>query len=47
MDGNVWDTIEQLARRFEEHDTALGLDQPEQWSLQVLKIAEESIPSSP
>ncbi|MFJ7965387.1 MazG-like family protein [Streptomyces sp. NPDC096324] len=42
MDGTVWDTIEQLARRFEEHDTALGLNQAEQWSLQVLKIAEET-----
>ncbi|MEU4167007.1 MazG-like family protein [Streptomyces sp. NPDC026665] len=42
VDGNVWDTIGQLARRFEEHDTALGLAREEQWSLQVLKIAEET-----
>ncbi|MGW0947854.1 MazG-like family protein [Streptomyces sp. NPDC002623] len=42
MYGNVWDTINQLARRFNEHDTALGLGQEEQWSLQVLKIAEET-----
>jgi NTP pyrophosphatase (non-canonical NTP hydrolase) len=40
--GTVWDTIHRLARRFNEHDAALGLDQDEQWSLQVLKIAEET-----
>ncbi|WP_405775648.1 MazG-like family protein [Streptomyces sp. NBC_01538] len=37
-----WDTIHQLARRFNEHDTALGLGREEQWTLQVLKIAEET-----
>lgn len=42
MNGKTWDTIHQLARRFNEHDTALGLGQEEQWSLQVLKIAEET-----
>lgn len=42
VDGKTWDTIDQLARRFNEHDTALGLGQEEQWSLQVLKIAEET-----
>ena len=42
MNGNAWDTIDQLARRFNEHDTALGLGQEEQWSLQALKIAEET-----
>ncbi|MER6367258.1 MazG-like family protein [Streptomyces mirabilis] len=42
MQDTVWDTINQLARRFNEHDTALGLGQEEQWGLQVLKIAEET-----
>ncbi|ELP62571.1 MazG-like family protein [Streptomyces turgidiscabies] len=42
MNDNAWDTIDQLARLFNEHDTALGLGQAEQWSLQVLKIAEET-----
>ncbi|MGW1040992.1 MazG-like family protein [Streptomyces sp. NPDC002547] len=42
MHGTAWDTIHRLARRFNEHDAALGLDQDEQWSLQVLKIAEET-----
>ncbi|MFF5185880.1 MazG-like family protein [Streptomyces sp. NPDC000345] len=37
-----WDTIARLARRFDAHDTALGLAPEEQWSLQVLKIAEET-----
>ena len=42
MQDTVWDTINRLARRFNEHDTALGLGQEEQWGLQVLKIAEET-----
>ncbi|MEU9918819.1 MazG-like family protein [Streptomyces sp. NPDC051001] len=42
MHSTVWDTIHRLARRFNAHDAALGLDQEEQWSLQVLKIAEET-----
>jgi NTP pyrophosphatase (non-canonical NTP hydrolase) len=37
-----WDTIHRLAGRFNAHDAALGLNQEEQWSLQVLKIAEET-----
>jgi len=40
--GIPWDMIDQLARRFTDHDTALGLSPQEQWSLQVLKIAEET-----
>ncbi|MFE1285612.1 MazG-like family protein [Streptomyces sp. NPDC058751] len=42
MNADVWDTIGQLARYFEEHDTGLGLAPEEQWTLQVLKIAEET-----
>ncbi|MFD3842471.1 MazG-like family protein [Streptomyces sp. NPDC058642] len=42
MHSTVWDTIHRLARRFNEHDAALGLGQEEQWSLQILKIAEET-----
>ncbi|MFE7857892.1 MazG-like family protein [Streptomyces sp. NPDC057403] len=42
MHSSVWDTIHRLAHRFNEHDDALGLGQDEQWSLQVLKIAEET-----
>lgn len=42
MHGNVWDTVTQLARRFNAHDAELGLSREEQWTLQVLKIAEET-----
>lgn len=42
MSGIDWETITQLARRFEAHDTELGLGAEEQWTLQVLKIAEET-----
>jgi NTP pyrophosphatase (non-canonical NTP hydrolase) len=40
--GNVWDTISQLARRFDAHDAELGLSREERWTLQVLKISEET-----
>ncbi|WP_432141119.1 MazG-like family protein [Streptomyces sp. bgisy084] len=39
---NTWETIGRLARRFDAHDDARGLDQAQQWTLQVLKIAEET-----
>ncbi|NEC85252.1 MazG-like family protein [Streptomyces sp. SID12501] len=42
MHGNTWDTIHQLARRFDAHDAELGLDPEERWTLQVLKISEET-----
>ncbi|MEU3712080.1 MazG-like family protein [Streptomyces catenulae] len=35
-------TVERLARRFTAHDTARGLGAVEQWTLQVLKISEET-----
>ncbi|MDQ0989654.1 NUDIX domain-containing protein [Streptomyces sp. V3I7] len=41
-DGAFWNTIELLASRFSAHDTELGLCQAEQWTLQVLKISEET-----
>jgi NTP pyrophosphatase (non-canonical NTP hydrolase) len=42
MDRALWPTIESLARRFDDHDRRGGLTPPEQWTLQVLKIAEET-----
>ncbi|MGX1760489.1 MazG-like family protein [Streptomyces lydicus] len=39
---DVWETVGRLARRFDAHDNARGLDQAQQWTLQVLKIAEET-----
>ncbi|MFG2287385.1 MazG-like family protein [Streptomyces sp. NPDC048595] len=42
MDGPIWHTIAHLARRFTAHDDERGLDQAQQWTLQVLKIAEET-----
>ncbi|MFI5520142.1 MazG-like family protein [Streptomyces platensis] len=38
----IWDTIARLARRFNAHDDERGLDAAQQWTLQVLKIAEET-----
>ncbi|MFF9481584.1 MazG-like family protein [Streptomyces sp. NPDC014733] len=35
-------TVDRLARRFTAHDTARGLSAVEQWTLQVLKISEET-----
>ncbi|MFI7103526.1 NUDIX domain-containing protein [Streptomyces sp. NPDC050161] len=35
-------TIRRLAQRFTAHDEARGLSAPEQWTLQVLKLAEET-----
>ncbi|WP_406222793.1 MazG-like family protein [Streptomyces decoyicus] len=42
VEKDIWETIGRLARRFDAHDDARGLDQAEQWTLQVLKIAEET-----
>lgn len=42
MHDTMWDTIERLARRFDDHDEQRGLAPQEQWTLQVLKIAEET-----
>ncbi|MEU2715468.1 GNAT family N-acetyltransferase [Streptomyces sp. NPDC007205] len=36
-----WDTIQRLADTFSGFDTKNGLQQEEQWTLQVLKLAEE------
>ncbi|MFC7216882.1 MazG-like family protein [Streptomyces polyrhachis] len=38
----LWETAALLAARFRAHDDGLGLGDEEQWTLQVLKIAEES-----
>ncbi|WP_329020578.1 NUDIX domain-containing protein [Streptomyces sp. NBC_01601] len=42
FDGDDSNTIRLLAARFSAHDAELGLDSPEQWTLQVLKICEEA-----
>lgn len=42
MDLSVWQTIEAFARHLDDHDDRLGLDLQEQWTLQVLKLAEET-----
>jgi NTP pyrophosphatase (non-canonical NTP hydrolase) len=42
VDSSVWKTIEDLAQVFDEHDEQRGMDPQEQWTLQVLKIAEET-----
>ncbi|WP_329142476.1 MazG-like family protein [Streptomyces sp. NBC_01456] len=42
VEEDIWETIGRLARLFEAHDGARGLDQAQQWTLQVLKIAEET-----
>ncbi|WP_166027922.1 MazG-like family protein [Streptomyces chilikensis] len=42
MDPSVRQTIEALARHFDDHDDRLGLTPHEQWTLQVLKLAEET-----
>ncbi|MGY5131921.1 MazG-like family protein [Streptomyces nigrescens] len=42
VEKDTWETIGRLARRFDAHDDARGLDQAEQWTLQVLKISEET-----
>ncbi|WP_406473132.1 NUDIX domain-containing protein [Streptomyces platensis] len=39
---DTWDTVTRLARRFNAHDDERGLDAAQQWTLQVLKIAEET-----
>lgn len=38
----LWETIALLARRFDAHDEARGLEPGQQWVLQALKVAEES-----
>ncbi|WP_331489929.1 MazG-like family protein [Streptomyces sp. Go40/10] len=40
-DGGDWDTIRDLADAFNRLDTENGLQPEEQWTLQVLKLAEE------
>jgi len=42
MDLSVWQTIEAFARHLDDHNAQLGLDRQEQWTLQVLKLAEET-----
>ncbi|MEU9125247.1 MazG-like family protein [Streptomyces sp. NPDC048506] len=42
VEEDIWETVVRLARRFDAHDDACGLDQAQQWTLQVLKIAEET-----
>lgn len=42
VEGEVWETVGRLARCFDAHDDARGLDQAQQWTLQVLRIAEET-----
>ncbi|MGA5065384.1 MazG-like family protein [Streptomyces exfoliatus] len=42
MHDTLWKTIESLARRFNDHDEQRGLAPQEQWTMQVLKIAEET-----
>ncbi|MFG2097579.1 NUDIX domain-containing protein [Streptomyces sp. NPDC048612] len=42
LHSDTWDTVARLARRFTAHDDARGLDAVQQWTLQVLKIAEET-----
>ncbi|MEU3987867.1 MazG-like family protein [Streptomyces platensis] len=39
---NTWNTVARLAQRFNAHDDERGLDAAQQWTLQVLKIAEET-----
>ncbi|MFJ7987309.1 MazG-like family protein [Streptomyces sp. NPDC096351] len=40
-ENDPWDTIRSLAARFSALDTGRGISAEEQWSLQVLKLAEE------
>lgn len=42
VEESVWGTVTQLARHFNAHDDERGLDRVQQWTLQVLKIAEET-----
>lgn len=42
MHADIWDTVSHLARCFNAHDDERGLDAAQQWTLQVLKIAEET-----
>ncbi|NSC20155.1 hypothetical protein FM076_02585 [Streptomyces albus subsp. chlorinus] len=42
MHSDIWATVARLARRFDAHDEERGLDAAERWTLQVLKIAEET-----
>ncbi|MEU8782036.1 MazG-like family protein [Streptomyces sp. NPDC048637] len=42
VEADIWETVGRLARLFEAHDGARGLGQAQQWTLQVLKIAEET-----
>lgn len=42
MQHDTWNIIDALAARFTAHDTERGLPLEEQWTLQVLKISEET-----
>ncbi|MFH8466027.1 MazG-like family protein [Streptomyces sp. NPDC017991] len=42
MQSDTWNIINTLAARFTAHDAERGLPLEEQWTLQVLKIAEET-----
>jgi NTP pyrophosphatase (non-canonical NTP hydrolase) len=42
MDQQIWATVEAFARHLDSHDHALGLAPQEQWTLQVLKVSEET-----
>ncbi|MBO8193073.1 MazG-like family protein [Streptomyces oryzae] len=41
MDG-IWRTVTGLARTFDAHSDARGLEREQQWTLQVLKLSEET-----
>ncbi|MFB7592275.1 MazG-like family protein [Streptomyces sp. NPDC056169] len=41
MDTDPWDTINDLARLFNEFDAEHDIPDEEQWTLQVLKMTEE------
>ncbi|MFJ9853203.1 MazG-like family protein [Streptomyces sp. NPDC101150] len=42
VEEDIWETVSRLADRFNVHDAERGLDHAQQWTLQVLKIAEET-----
>ncbi|WP_406153202.1 MazG-like family protein [Streptomyces sp. NBC_01023] len=42
MQNDTWNIIDALAARFTAHDTERCLSLEEQWTLQVLKISEET-----
>jgi NTP pyrophosphatase (non-canonical NTP hydrolase) len=42
VDPSTWHTVAAFARHLDDHDDPLGLTPHEQWTLQVLKLAEET-----